>query len=32
MHDPNAYLKTSGEAAPIALRPGMRTARPVRTA
>ncbi len=27
MHDPNAYLKTSGEAAPIALRPGMRTQR-----
>jgi hypothetical protein len=32
MHDPNAYLKTSGEAAPVALRPGMRTERPVRTA
>ncbi|HEX5385712.1 MAG TPA: hypothetical protein VFW66_03310, partial [Gemmatimonadales bacterium] len=28
MHDPNAYLKANGAAAPIALRPGMRAARP----
>lgn len=32
MHDPNAYLKTSGELPRVALRPGMRTERATHTA
>jgi hypothetical protein len=32
MHDPNAYLKTSGELPRVALRPGMRTERAAHTA